>query len=59
MRPVSAPRPGHLVAPSPDTGMSDGRRAFCMGNVLVTGIPRRIGQALMRSISAEGGGEPA
>ena len=35
-----------------DTGMSDGRRAFCMGNALVTGIPYRIGQALMRSIEA-------
>ena len=39
-----------------DTGMSDGRRAFCMGNALVTGIPHRIGQALIRSIEAEGGG---
>lgn len=33
-----------------DTGMSDGRRAFCMGNALVTGIPYRIGRALVRSI---------
>lgn len=37
-----------------NTGMSDGRRAFCMGNALVTGIPHRIGQALIRSIEAEG-----
>ena len=26
-----------------DTGMTDGHRAFCMGNALVTGIPHRIG----------------
>lgn len=37
-----------------NTGMSDGRRAFCMGNALVTGIPHRIGQALIHSIEAEG-----
>ncbi|WP_321970883.1 DNA (cytosine-5-)-methyltransferase [Paratractidigestivibacter sp.] len=37
-----------------NTGMSDGRRAFCMGNALVVGIPHRIGQALIRSIEAEG-----
>lgn len=37
-----------------NTDMSDGRRAFCMGNALVTGIPHRIGQALIRSIEAEG-----
>lgn len=37
-----------------DTGMSNGRRAFCMGNALVTGIPHRIGEALMASIEAEG-----
>ena len=36
-----------------DTGMSDGRRAFCMGNALVVGIPHRIGRALMRSIAEE------
>ena len=30
-----------------DTGMSDGRRAFCMGNALVTGIPHRIGKAMV------------
>ena len=37
-----------------DTGMSDGRRAFCMGNALVTGIPHRIGEALVASIEREG-----
>ncbi len=29
-----------------DAGMSDGRRAFCMGNALVVGIPHAIGRAL-------------
>lgn len=29
-----------------NTGMSDGNRAFCMGNALVTGIPHRIGSAM-------------
>lgn len=29
-----------------NTGMSDGNRAFCMGNALVTGIPHRIGNAM-------------
>ena len=29
-----------------NTGMSDGHRAFCMGNALVTGIPRRIGKVI-------------
>lgn len=32
-----------------DTGMSDNRRAFCMGNALIVGIPHRIG----REIAAE------
>lgn len=27
-------------------GMTDGHRAFCMGNALVTGIPHRIGQVI-------------
>jgi DNA (cytosine-5)-methyltransferase 1 len=27
-------------------GMTDGHRAFCMGNALVTGIPHRIGEIL-------------
>ena len=30
-----------------NTGMSDGHRAFCMGNALVTGIPHEIGKALV------------
>lgn len=30
-----------------NTGMTDGQRAFCMGNALVTGIPHRIGQAII------------
>ena len=29
-----------------DTGMSDGRRAFCMGNALVVGIPHAIGREM-------------
>lgn len=29
-----------------NTGMTDGQRAFCMGNALVTGIPHRIGRAM-------------
>lgn len=37
-----------------DTGMTDGRRAFCMGNALVVGIPHRIGIALAGSIEREG-----
>lgn len=28
--------------------MTDDRRAFCMGNALVTGIPHEIGKALVR-----------
>ena len=30
--------------------MSDGHRAFYMGNALVTGIPHEIGKALVRSL---------
>ncbi|MGI6230708.1 MAG: DNA (cytosine-5-)-methyltransferase [Tractidigestivibacter sp.] len=30
-----------------DTGMTDGQRAFCMGNALVVGIPHRIGRAIL------------
>lgn len=37
-------------------GMSDGRRAFCMGNALVVGIVERIGHALARHRAAT---EPA
>ena len=29
-----------------DTGMTDGQRAFCMGNALVVGVPHAIGQVL-------------
>ncbi len=29
------------------TGMTDGQRAFCMGNALVVGIPNRIGKAIV------------
>ena len=31
-----------------DTGMTDGHRAFCMGNALVTGVPHRIGEAMVK-----------
>ncbi|OUP06546.1 DNA (cytosine-5-)-methyltransferase [Collinsella sp. An2] len=34
-----------------NTGMTDGQRAFCMGNALVTGIPHRIGQAMARRLA--------
>lgn len=30
-----------------NTGMTDMQRAFCMGNALVTGIPHRIGKAMV------------
>lgn len=33
-------------------GMSDGHRAFCMGNALVTGIPHKIGEILANDILA-------
>lgn len=32
------------------TGMSDHQRAFCMGNALVTDIPRRIGVSIARRV---------
>ena len=32
------------------TGMTDAQRAFCMGNALVTDIPRRIGVVLARRL---------
>ena len=32
-----------------DTGMTDGHRAFCMGNALVVGIPHRIGVEIAKS----------
>lgn len=31
-----------------NTGMTDGNRAFCMGNALVTGVPHRIGEAICK-----------
>ena len=31
-----------------DTGMSDGRRAFCMGNALVVSVPHIIGEEIAR-----------
>ena len=30
-----------------NSGMTDGQRAFCMGNALVTGVPHRIGKAMV------------
>ena len=36
-----------------DTGMSDGNRAFCMGNALVVGIPHRIGHAICELLGGE------
>lgn len=35
-----------------DKPMSDGHRAFCMGNALVVGIPHRIGKVLAGDIAA-------
>ncbi len=32
-----------------NSGMTDGQRAFCMGNALVTSIPHAIGKAMMDS----------
>ena len=32
-----------------DAGMTDGRRAFCMGNALVVGVVNRIGQEIEKS----------
>lgn len=34
-------------------GLSDTQRIFCMGNALVTDIPRRIGAALIRELQAD------
>lgn len=36
-----------------DTGMTDGNRAFCMGNALVVGIPRAIGEYLANPVRAD------
>lgn len=30
--------------------MSDVRRAFCMGNALIVGIPHRIGEAIAKRL---------
>lgn len=35
------------------TGMSDGRRAFCMGNALVVGIPHMIGREIAKRWESE------
>lgn len=35
-----------------DTGMSDGKRAFMMGNALVVGIVQRIGKAIKAEADA-------
>ena len=37
-----------------DTGMSDGNRAFCMGNALVVGIPHEIGKRIGRCAQDRG-----
>lgn len=37
-----------------NTGMTDGNRAFCMGNALVTGIPHRIGVAMTKLYGLKG-----
>lgn len=34
-----------------DTGMTDGQRAFCMGNALVVGIPHLIGLEVAKELS--------
>lgn len=36
-----------------DTGMSDARRAFCMGNALVVGIPHAIGREIAKRLAAQ------
>ena len=36
-----------------DTGMTDGQRAFCMGNALVTSVPHRIGLAMCEAYEIE------
>ena len=36
-----------------DTGMTDGQRAFCMGNALVTSVPHRIGLAMCEAYAIE------
>lgn len=36
-----------------DTGMTDGQRAFCMGNALVVEIPHRIGKEITNRLSSK------
>ena len=36
-----------------DAGMTDGQRAFCMGNALVTSVPHRIGLAMCEAYGIE------
>lgn len=36
-----------------NTGMSDGRRAFCMGNALVVDVPHRIGVEIAREANID------
>ncbi len=36
-----------------NAGMSDGNRAFCMGNALVVGIPHLIGREIAKRLGAE------
>ena len=38
-----------------DSGMTNGQRAFCMGNALVTEVPHRIGRALSEVLEGDGG----
>ena len=33
-----------------DIGMTDGHRAFCMGNALIVDIPHRIGEVIARRL---------
>lgn len=37
-----------------NSGMSDARRAFCMGNALVVGIPHRIGMEMSKRLEENG-----
>ncbi|MBR2789081.1 MAG: DNA (cytosine-5-)-methyltransferase [Eggerthellaceae bacterium] len=34
-----------------NTGMTDGNRAFCMGNALVVGVPHLIGESMLKQAS--------
>ncbi len=36
-----------------NTGMTDGRRAFCMGNALVVGVPHAIGMEMAKRFSEQ------